>query len=157
MCKFCKMENGHEEIVLRWYRKRGVGLGGEWARREIQMEGHWYLTSFSPSSLRFNLQIPLIRRRHLKMLCRAALSPLVRSPGWCFVLPPHAIAAISRLCMYERKAHISKMLVSMCLSMPMLFPFCWKENHLINIIQNLQLWTVAEALLPQCYFFSLTQ
>ncbi|XP_035186680.1 delta-1-pyrroline-5-carboxylate synthase isoform X5 [Oxyura jamaicensis] len=30
------------------------------------------------------------------MLCRAALSPLVRSPGWCFVLPPHAIAAISR-------------------------------------------------------------
>ncbi|XP_016155085.1 PREDICTED: delta-1-pyrroline-5-carboxylate synthase isoform X3 [Ficedula albicollis] len=31
------------------------------------------------------------------MLCRAALSPLVRSPGWCFVLPPHAIAAISRL------------------------------------------------------------
>lgn len=47
------------------------------------------------------------------MLCRATLSPLVRSPGWCFVLPPHAIAAISRLCMYERKAHISKMLVSM--------------------------------------------
>ncbi|XP_068876442.1 delta-1-pyrroline-5-carboxylate synthase isoform X3 [Aphelocoma coerulescens] len=31
------------------------------------------------------------------MFCRAALSPLVRSPGWCFVLPPHAIAAISRL------------------------------------------------------------
>ncbi|XP_061334614.1 delta-1-pyrroline-5-carboxylate synthase isoform X5 [Pezoporus flaviventris] len=31
------------------------------------------------------------------MLCRAALSPLVRSPGWCFVLSPHAIAAISRL------------------------------------------------------------
>ncbi|XP_041323274.1 delta-1-pyrroline-5-carboxylate synthase isoform X3 [Pyrgilauda ruficollis] len=31
------------------------------------------------------------------MLCRAALSPLVRSPGWCFVSPPHAIAAISRL------------------------------------------------------------
>ncbi|KAM6329714.1 delta-1-pyrroline-5-carboxylate synthase isoform 3-T4 [Podargus strigoides] len=31
------------------------------------------------------------------MLCRAALSPLVRSPGWCFVLSPRAIAAISRL------------------------------------------------------------
>ncbi|KAK4821279.1 hypothetical protein QYF61_017643 [Mycteria americana] len=32
------------------------------------------------------------------MLCRAALSPLVRSHGWCFVLSPHAIAAIS--CLY---------------------------------------------------------
>ncbi|GAB0191892.1 delta-1-pyrroline-5-carboxylate synthase [Grus japonensis] len=42
-------------------------------------------------------KVSLISRRHLKMLCRAALSPLVRSPGWCFVLSPHAIAAISRL------------------------------------------------------------
>ncbi|XP_010017273.1 PREDICTED: delta-1-pyrroline-5-carboxylate synthase-like, partial [Nestor notabilis] len=42
-------------------------------------------------------QISLACRRHLKMLCRAALSPLVRSPGWCFVLSPRAIAAISRL------------------------------------------------------------
>ncbi|XP_037255471.1 delta-1-pyrroline-5-carboxylate synthase isoform X3 [Falco biarmicus] len=31
------------------------------------------------------------------MLCRAALSPLVRSPGWCFVLSPHTITTISRL------------------------------------------------------------
>ncbi|XP_074427878.1 delta-1-pyrroline-5-carboxylate synthase isoform X5 [Larus michahellis] len=31
------------------------------------------------------------------MLCRAALSPLVHSPGRCFVLSPHAITAISRL------------------------------------------------------------
>lgn len=71
------------------------------------------------------------------MLCRAALSPLVRSPGWCFVLPPHAIAAISRFCMYERKHTFLIMLVSMCLGMSMLF-LCWKLNHLINITQNLQ-------------------
>lgn len=30
------------------------------------------------------------------MSCQAALNPLVRSPGWCFVLSPHAIAAVSR-------------------------------------------------------------
>lgn len=36
---------------------------------------------------------------------------------------------------------------------------CLKENHLINIIQNLQplKWTVVEALLSQCYFLPLTQ
>ena len=80
------------------------------------------LTSFPPSSLPFNLQISLICRRHPKMLCRAALSPLVRSPGWSFVLLPRAIAAISRLCMYERKHTFLIMLVSMSLGMPMLFP-----------------------------------
>lgn len=47
------------------------------------------------------------------MLCQAALSPLVRSPGWCFVLPPHAIAAISRFCMYERKHTFLVVLISM--------------------------------------------
>lgn len=62
------------------------------------------------------------------MLCRAAVSPLVRPPGWCFVFPPHAMAAISRLCMYERNS--SKMLVTMCLGMPMLFPmFKGKSSH----------------------------
>ncbi|XP_041875591.1 delta-1-pyrroline-5-carboxylate synthase isoform X3 [Corvus kubaryi] len=58
-----------------------------------QPQMHWKL----PFDIFFPFKISLICRRHLKMLCRAALSPLVRSPGWCFMLQPHAIAAISRL------------------------------------------------------------
>lgn len=96
-------------------RELGEQVGEEW-----NTDGNLLIfNQFSPCSFPFNLQIC---RRHLRMLCRAALSPVVRSPGWCFVLPPHAIAAIPRSCMYDRKHTFLNVLVSACLGTPALFP-----------------------------------
>lgn len=93
---------------------------GEQVGEERNTDGNLLIfNQFPPCSFPFNLQIC---RRHLRMLCRAALSPVVRSPGWCFVLPPHAIAAIPRSCMYDRKHTFLNVLVSVCLGMPALFP-----------------------------------
>lgn len=83
---------------------------GEQVGEERNTNGNLLIfNQFPHSSFPFNLQIC---RRHLKMLCRAALSPVVRSPGWCFVLPPRAIAAISCSCMYDRKHTFLNVLVS---------------------------------------------
>ncbi|XP_077038834.1 delta-1-pyrroline-5-carboxylate synthase isoform X3 [Agelaius phoeniceus] len=84
-CTSCCMVPVTLEIQILWTK---VGL---LSNPQAQVVGTRHFYQCQP------LKISLICRRHLKMLCRAALSPLVRSPGWCFVSPPHVTAAISRL------------------------------------------------------------
>jgi len=126
-------------------------MGGLGEERNI--DGNPLIFNQFPHTLPFNLQVSLICRRRLKMSCQAALNPLVRSPGWCFVLSPHAIAAVSRFCMYERKRTFLIMLISMCPGVPMLFPYAKRKIPSLTSFKTYELWSELQLKLYFCCYF----